>query len=355
MTADAHFNRWMRRALLLFVLICAYIFIADLTIPLTPHSMVQRPVVGVAPRVAGEIVEVSVTNNQHVEKGDVLFRVDPSDYELAVEKARLALSEARQHNDNLSAQLAQAQANILESTVTLEENQREYKRLVSLAKKDLVSEQLVDQMSAQVDAAKARLEASKQRKRALKVELGDDGDKNLRLRVANNQLRQAKLDLARTVVKAPEAGVVSNLQLTPGVQAQASQSLLSLVISHKERIVADFREKALSKIPSHAHALVVFDALPGKVFDGDMVSRDFGVAKGQMQADGRLAQPDDSDRWVRDAQRVRVYVKLKEASLPANLVTGARATVLLKREDSGFFSWLANLQMKVVSWLHYVY
>ena len=355
MTADAHFNRWMRRALALFGLICTYIFIADLAIPLTPHSMVQRPVVGVAPRVAGEVIDVGVTNNQHVEKGDILFRIDPSDYQIALEKARMALSEARQYNESLEAQLAQARANILEYTVILEENQREYNRVVSLAKKELISAQHVDQMLAEVDAAKARLQAAKQHKHALQIELGEDGDNNLRLRIARIQIRRAELDLSRTVVKAPEAGFVSNLQLTPGIQAQASESLLSLVVTHKERIVADFREKSLSGIPPHAHALVVFDALPGKVFNGDMVSRDFGVETGQMKADGRLAKPDDSDRWVRDAQRVRVYVKLKEKGLPGNLVTGARATVLLQRENSGFFAWLANVQMKIISLLHYVY
>jgi len=355
MTADAQFNRWMRGALVLFIAICAYIFIADFNIPMTPHSMVQRPVVTVAPRVSGEVISVAVQNNQQVRKGDVLFKIDGTDYELAVEKARLALREAQQTNDNLHAQLAEAQASIIETQVTLAEDKREHKRLASLAAKNLVSTQLVDQKMAEVEAAGARLQAAQERKKALQVELGDEGEDNLRLRIATNTLKQAELDLARTTVVAPEDGVISNLQLSPGIQAQANQSLLSLVVTGEERVVADFREKSLSKIGNSAGALVVFDALPGEVFHASVVSKDLGVATGQLLPDGKLAEPDVSDRWVRDAQRVRVYVALTDQALPADMVSGARATVLLQRHEDGIFNWIGAAQMKVVSLLHYIY
>ena len=355
MTADAHFNRWMTRALIVFIVICAYIFVADLYIPMTPHSMVQRPVVTVAPRVSGEVIEVNVTNNQRVKKGDVLFRIDDSDYILEVEKAKLALREAERTNNNLHAQLAEADASIIETQVTLNENAKEQKRLQSLAEKNLVSTQVVDQKVAEVEAAKARLQAARERKKALQVELGEAGEENLRLKVARNTLEQAELNLSRTTVVASEGGVISNLQLSPGVQAQANHALLSLVVTGRERVIADFREKSLSMMNDRARALVVFDAIPGEVFSAEMVSKDLGVATGQLLPDGKLAQPDDSDRWVRDAQRVRVYVALDEKSLPESMVSGARATVLLKQSDEGFFNWMGDMQMKAVSLLHYVY
>ncbi|MEG3765447.1 HlyD family secretion protein [Alteromonas sp. 14N.309.X.WAT.G.H12] len=355
MTADAQFNRWMKIAALLFILVCGYIFITDLTIPMTPHSMVQRPVVTIAPRVSGEVVEVAVKNNQYVEKGEVLFRIDDSDYKIAVEKAKLALFEAQQTNDNLNAQLAEADANIIELQVTLEEAQRELKRLSRLAESSSVSVQLVDQKKAEVASSRARLNAMQQQKQALKIQLGETGEGNLRWRIAKNTLKQAELDLARTVVRAPKSGVISNLQLFPGIQANANQSLLSLVASGEERIVADFREKSLSKISENSHAMVVFDALPGMVFDGEIISRDMGVSTGQLMANGLLVEPDDSDRWVRDAQRVRVYVALRDHNVPDSLVSGARATVMLEYKNSGLLHLLGKLQMKLVSLLHYVY
>lgn len=355
MTSDKQFNRWMRGAFVLFIVVFAYVLITDVTIPMTPHSMVQRPVITVAPRVAGEVTEVYVSNNQRVAAGDLLFKIDPSDYQLAVEKAQLALSAAKQTNATLQAQLAQAQATVTEASVTLQESQREYARLQTLMQQDVVSQQLVDQHAAEVNSAQARLVAAQQNQRAVETELGDQGDQNLRLRQARNQLELAQLNLKRTQVVAPEDGVVSNLQLVAGIQAQANQSLLSLVVMGQERIAADFREKSLSHIPQNATALVVFDALPGQVFNASLSSRDLGIAQGQNTANGQLAAPDNSDRWVRDAQRIRVYVELQQQSLPISLATGSRATVMLENDTHGVMHLLARIQMAVISYLHYVY
>lgn len=354
MTTDKHFNRWMRRACGVFLLVFAYVLITDLAIPMTPHAMVQRPVLTIAPRVAGEVVEVAVANNQAVKAGDLLFRIDPSDYILALQKAELALDQAQQTNENLAAQLAQADAAVLEARAENQEKQRELARLISLQERNLVSLQQVEQAETDVDAAAAKLLAASEQRRALAIDLGAEGDQNLRIRRAQNQLEQARLDLARTHVHAPDDGVISNLQLVPGIQARANQSLMSLVVTGKDRIAADFREKSLNLVSPRASALVVFDALPGQVFPAMLSSRDLGVAQGQLSPDGQLAQPEDSDRWVRDAQRVRIYVNLED-QLPTTLVSGSRATVMLAGTDSSVLRRFGNLQMKAVSLLHYVY
>jgi len=354
MTADKHFNRWMRRAGALFLLVLAYVLIADMVIPMTPHAMVQRPVLTIAPRVAGEVTQVDVTNNQKVKAGQLLFRIDPSDYQLAVQKAELALSAAQQTNDNLRAQLAQADAAVRAAEAGSSEKRREFKRLQSLRATKVVSQQALDQAATAVDTSAAQLVAAKEKRRAIRVQLGLEGDRNLLVRQAQNQLDSARLALARTEVRAPEEGVVSNLQLVSGIQAQAKQSLMSLVVTGKERITADFREKTLSGIADRARAWVVFDALPGRVYPAVLSSRDLGVAQGQLSPNGQLAAPEDSDRWVRDAQRVRVYVEL-EQKLPPSLVTGSRATVMLAGTDSGLLQWIGKTQMRIISLLHYVY
>ena len=68
MTPDLHFNRWMRRAGILFLIILVYVLTTDMTTPMTSYSMVQRPVVAVAPRVPGEVIAVAVRNNQPVQE-----------------------------------------------------------------------------------------------------------------------------------------------------------------------------------------------------------------------------------------------------------------------------------------------
>ncbi|WKE64706.1 HlyD family secretion protein [Gallaecimonas kandeliae] len=354
MTADHVFNRWMRRSLVAFLVILAYVLVADVAIPMTPHAMVQRPVLAIAPQVPGEVVQVAVSNNQAVKAGDLLFRIDPRDYQLAVEKAELALKVAQQANDNLSAQLALSEADLRQAQVNAEEKVRERKRLQALKANNLVSQQQLDQADTAVQAAEAMVMAARQKREAVKVQLGDKGDQNLRIRQAQNQLEQARLNLSRTQVLAPESGVISNLQLVPGIQAQAKQSLMTLVVSGKEQISADFREKSLSRVQQGAKAWVVFDALPGQVFPADLKSRDQGVAQGQLSPNGQLAKPEDNDRWVRDAQRVRVYLSLEEP-LPGDLVSGSRATVMLAGSHNGLIAWLGKQQMRVVSLLHYVY
>ncbi|MFU1924803.1 biotin/lipoyl-binding protein, partial [Klebsiella pneumoniae] len=74
--------------------------------PLTPQAQLTRPVVRVAPRVSGQVAEVLVSNNGHVQPGEVLFRLDPEPFRLAVRQAELALEEAERTNRELDAAIA---------------------------------------------------------------------------------------------------------------------------------------------------------------------------------------------------------------------------------------------------------
>lgn len=96
MTSDQRFRRWVRGALLIAVFSFVYFLIADLWMPMTSQARVMHPVVSVASRVSGRIDEVLVHDNQHVEAGDVLFRIDAKPYQLAVQQAELALEAAIQ-------------------------------------------------------------------------------------------------------------------------------------------------------------------------------------------------------------------------------------------------------------------
>ncbi|HBV5398809.1 TPA: HlyD family secretion protein, partial [Klebsiella pneumoniae] len=119
-------------------------------------------------------------------------------------------------------------------------------------------------------------------------------------------------------------------------------------------IVADFREKSLRHTAVNTDAAVVFDALPGQVFPAHVTSSDAGILAGQEAVNGQLSQPEQSTRWVRDAQRMRIHVALDQP-LDKPLPTGARATVQLYNSEGPFARTFAGLQIHLVSWLHYVY
>ncbi len=100
-------------------------------------------------------------------------------------------------------------------------------------------------------------------------------------------------------------------------------------------------------------AAVVFDALPGQVFPAHVTSSDAGILAGQEAVNGQLSQPEQSTRWVRDAQRMRIHVALDQP-LDKPLPTGARATVQLYNSED-LSPAPSPACRSTVSWLHYVY
>ncbi|GIU03402.1 HlyD family secretion protein [Shewanella morhuae] len=352
MTPDQQFARLVKIAMLGFVLIFGYFMFADTVMPLTPQAMATRVVTKVTPQINGKIQTIAVTNNQTVVKGDLLFEVDPAPYLLAASQAKLALEQVWQDNAELDASLLAAKADVNASMTTAQQKRSEAKRLDTLYVTHGISLQQRDQASSDAATAEANLLAAQARLEKLKVSRGVYGDGNLKVRQAQNHLEQAELNLSYTQIHADQDGVVTNLQLEVGSFASVGQPLLALV-SDKVDIIADFREKSLRGITASSIALIAFDGEPGRLYRAQVSSVDAGVSAGQFDANGRLAAPQESDRWVRDAQRLRLHLVLEGNALN-NLPAGARATVQLLPEN-GLFSLLAKLQIKVISVLHYIY
>ncbi|MED5493932.1 HlyD family secretion protein [Halopseudomonas pachastrellae] len=353
MTPDQIFARWVRASLLLFALVFVYFLAADLWMPLTPQSRVMHPVVRVAPQVSGQVVSVPVTDNQHVQAGEVLFRIDPRPYELAVQQAQLALEAAERDNAGYDASLAAAEADVRAAQVEVNELSREHDRLSTLLASRNVSQQMYDQTQSRYQSAQSALSSAKARAEQLRVQRGQTDEDNLRLRQARNDLERAELNLGYTEVRAQEAGIVSNLQVKPGTFASVGGSLAALV-SDDADVIADFREKSLVHMQRGEAAAVVFDALPGKVFAAHVTAVDAGTQQGQLLPDGTLAAPETSDRWVRDAQRQRIHLQLEEPALLSELPSGARATVQLY-PVGGLAALLGSAQIRLVSLMHYIY
>ncbi len=352
MTPDQKFARWVKYSMCIFIVAFIYFLIADILIPLTPQAMATRVVTKIAPRVSGPIDSVYVTNNQHVKKGDLLFAIDPKPFEIAVDQAELALEEAQQNNRRLDAAIIAAKANVEENKVLLEQKRREAKRLERLFIKNGTSQKLKDDAESEATAAKANLLAAHSDVEALKVQRGATAQDNLAIKVAKSKLRQAKLNLEYTKVKAEHSGVITNLQLQIGAFAQTGQPIVALVDDNVE-VIADFREKSLRNFKNRTQALIAFDSHPGSIYSAQINTIDAGVSSGQFDANGKLATPTNSNRWVRDAQRLRIHLSSQKAVEMA-LPSGARATVQLVPHNS-MLALLAKLQIKVLSILHYIY
>ncbi|KFZ38924.1 hemolysin D [Shewanella mangrovi] len=352
MTPDQQFARIIKFAICGFVLLFGYFIFADMSAPLTPQAMATRLVTKVAPQVSGKVVNVAVSNNQHVKQGQVLFEIDAAPYKLALQQAQLNLEQALQDNAELDAQIAAAKATVIADEAALAQAKREAKRLHALVEDNSVSRQSEEQSDTEVKTAQASLDAAQATLRRLQVSRGSLGEDNLRLRLAKNQLAQAKLNLSYTQVTADEDGIVSNLQLQQGSVLSVNAPVMALV-SDKLDVIADFREKTIRNVTKGYRAYVTFDGDPGMLYAASVSSIDAGVSAGQFSADGSLASPEQSNRWVRDAQRLRLHFTLENPS-ERTLAAGARATVQLLPE-SGVMGFLAKVQIKFISLLHYIY
>lgn len=334
-----------------FILLFGYFLLADLKMPLTPQAMATRVVTKLAPQVSGKVAQVAVGNNQHVKQGDLLFTLDPAPFELAVEQARLALDQAEQQNRQLDATLNATAADFSSLQSQASQKRREAERIDALYRRRMVSEQQKDDADSAFRTAQANVMASKARMTQAKVNRGLPGDDNLLLRQARNHLAQAELNLSYSQIQASQDGIITNLQLKPGSFAAAGAPLLALV-SEQVDVIADFREKSLRHVAQDSRALVAFDGEPGKLYPAHVTSLDAGVSAGQFDANGLLASPTESDRWVRNAQRLRVHLTLEQ--LPSHLPAGARATVQLL-PDNALSALFARGQIRLLSLLHYIY
>lgn len=353
MSPDQSFARWVRVALAAFCVLFVYFVVADTYMPMTPQARVLRPVVRVAPEVSARVETVAVSNNQRVERGDVLFSLDRAPFELALYQARLDREAVERDNTLLEADLAEARADLDAARASAEELAGERRRAETMLSRHSISQQQVDSIVAEERQARSSVAAAQARIRQLEVQLGDRGDNNLQLRQADNAIDQAELDLTHTLVRADRDGVVTNLQLREGDYVTRGQPALAVVGDGLD-LVADLREKSLRHVREGEAARVVFDALPGRVFEARVASRDAGVQDGQLAADGTLADIPTTDRWVRDAQRVRLHLELEHPPEPLP-VSGARATVQLLPEANPLSALFGGLQIRLMSWLHYVY
>ncbi|MCS2152010.1 HlyD family secretion protein [Scandinavium goeteborgense] len=354
MSPEQKFARWVRVSIASFLLMFVYFIVADIWIPLTPDSTVMRVVTPVSSRVSGYVAHVYVHNNSPVKKGDLLYELDPTPFINKVQAAQIALEQAKLSNQQLDAQIAAQQANLKTAQITARNNQATLSRYQRLATMQNVSQQDLDNVRTAWQNSEQSVSSLTASIHNLQIQRGerDDGS-NVTLQKYRNALEEAQLDLGWTKIRAEAAGTVSNLQLSPGLYASAGTALLA-VVNDETDIVADFREKSLRHTQPGTDAAVVFDALPGKVFRAHVTSSDAGILAGQVAVSGQLSQPEESNRWVRDAQRMRIHVALDEP-IDKTLPTGARATVQLYNSEGVLARFFSGLQIHLVSWLHYVY
>ncbi len=349
-------RRWVAIILLVCVLVFGYSLIADRLTPYTPQGIVQAFVVAVAPEVPGRVIEVAVADNQKVEAGDLLFRVDPEPYEIALEKAKADVAAAGQSIGADTAGVSAAQAKVVEAQAQLTNVIEQTARTDELVKKGVFAKARGDQAKAQRDSAKAQLKQAEAEQRQAEEALGPQGADNPQLRAATAALAKAERDLIHATVNAATPGLVTNLQLTLGQFAGAGQPVMTFIDTRSHWIVASFRENNLENVKPGDAVDIVFDVRPGEIFTGKVESVGWGVSNNNNNNNGNagaLPTIKNQSSWIRDPQRFPVRIELDSKEYVTGLRHGSQANVIVYTGDHSLVNAIGRAWIWLVSVLTY--
>jgi membrane fusion protein (multidrug efflux system) len=305
----------------------------------TDNAYVGQDRVSITADVPGRIVEVAVKTNQAVKKGDLLLRIDPEPYRIALAQADAALATARLSVDQLRATYQQAVAEETQAKSDVDYNQKAFDRQQDLLKKGVASQATYDQAENALRSAQQSLTQAKEKALAAIAGLGGDPnietDKHPTVLAAIAKRDQAALDLANTEVHAPADGIVSQTtRLQVGSYVSSAQAmptdLLSLVETDDTWIEANFKETDLTNMTVGQEAKVWVDAYPKCTFTGKVAS----IGAGTGSSFSILPAQNATGNWVKVVQRVPVRVRLDSTDC-APLRMGMSADVEVDMKSAG--------------------
>lgn len=260
---------------------------------ITRQYFVSTPVV---PSVRGKVISVDVEPNTPIKKGDLLFRIDAVPFQNKV--------------DALNAQLVLAEL--------------DYKRAVQLRKKNIGKQRDVDITKSSVDNLTA-------------------------------QLSDAKYNLSRTEIRAQSDGYVTQMLVYPGLYVIALRPAMVFVQVDSFRYIAWYRQNSALRLKVGFEAEVAFDALPGKVFTGEVVNVSPVLAEGEVQASGRMISLGATGR---QPGRIPVEIKITDArfiALAKNVPGGAYAQSAIYSDSFTHVAIMRRVLLRMSSWMSYFF
>ena len=266
-----------------------------ITAPWTRDGSVRVQVASIAPQVSGQITEVRVVDNQYVRRGDVLYVIDPFDFQVALDTARAQL---REKAADLQVKRMQAERRQhLSDLATTPEEQQQY--------------------VGNATQAEGSFDAAQQ------------------------QVAQADINLQRTQVRAPVNGYVTNLLMRVGDYAHAGATDISVIDVDSYWIDGYFEETKMAHIcigdRAEAQLMGYSDPIVGRV---QSVTRGVSVSNAAPSTQG-LPNVDPVYTWVRLAQRVPVRIRITSVPVGVPLVSGMTATITIRgAEAPPTSSWL---------------
>lgn len=330
-----------RRKLLLMIslplvvlLIAGYFWLTAGRFVSTDNAYLQQDKVSVSSDVAGRIVEVAVHENQHVNAGDLLFRVDPDPYRIAVQQANAAIANAQVQMTTLEATYQGTGADIQAARDQILSAKQDYDRQAALMKRGFTTRARLQQSEHALEQARAALANAQANAAEAKAKLATGSavpGVSPAIAAARTQREKAALDLGRTSVFAPVSGTISQSdRLQVGQMMMTGLPAVSIVVNGRSWVEANFKETDLNHMRVGQPAEISFDAYKGLKLKGHVQS----IGAGTGSEFSVLPAQNATGNWVKVTQRVPVRIAIDEKS-PRPLIAGLSADVTVDVRDHG--------------------
>jgi membrane fusion protein (multidrug efflux system) len=294
----------------------------------TDNAYVGADTVVVTPEVTGTVKTVSVHEGQHINKGDLLFQIDPEPYRIARDTANGEVEAARIQLDALKQSYAKAEHDIATAETQVDFQQKNFDRISQLAARNFSAQAELDKARAALDQAKGELVSEQQSAAEILAQLGGNADLPLKsyppYMQAKAKLEQAERDLRLTELRAPISGVVTqSATLLPGRYLAPGNAALAVVDVDHVWVDANPKETDLERLKAGEKAEVTVDAYPDHVFTGSLDS----ISPGTGAQFALLPAQNSSGNWVKVVQRVPVRIRIDRKPDDPVLRAGMSANV----------------------------
>ncbi len=341
-TAPPKKRRFGRVALMLALPVAlalggGYVWLTGGRYETTENANLQQPRVSISAGVAGRVTDVMVQNDSVVKVGDPLFQVDPEPYRIALEQANAALAAARLNVQQMQAAYAQtkAEADVVKGDVDY--YQTEYTRQKALSDKGVVTASGLDEAARNLHGAQEKKVAADQAVLSALAALGGKAgieiDKHPAVLSALAARDQAVYNLDRTLVTAPETGMIAQAStFRAGQYVTPGSAVFALVETGDTWVDANFKETQLGKMQVGQSTTVEFDTYPGREFSAHVAA----IGAGTGAEFSLIPAQNATGNWVKVTQRIPVRIKLDGDDALPMLRTGMSASVTVDtKTESG--------------------
>ncbi|SEI89719.1 membrane fusion protein, multidrug efflux system [Sphingomonas sp. OV641] len=310
---------------LLIAVVAGYFYLTAGRYISTDNAYVRQDVISISPDVSGRIVAVNVKENQRVKAGDILFRIDPEPYRIALAQANADLASARVQVATMATDSGSAAADIASARAELTLAEATYQRQNELMKRGFTTRASLDAATQDVAAARAKIATGQAAAARAQQQVGSGGGSGqpAAIQVALAKRAQAELNLQRTTVRAPADGVVSQTsRLQVGNITPSGVPALSLVVSDQTWVEANFKETDLDHMRVGQPAELGFDAYPDLKVTGRVQS----IGAGTGSEFSVLPAQNANGNWVKVTQRVPVRIAI-DGTPPRAMIAGLSTDV----------------------------